>query len=280
MAGFWGMTDGKFSTLPGLYSDLFRETVLGLGIDDVVAGIVIPKIDPGKGSVKPSAIDVDPEVTNEVFDSPTDTSDPIRLTWTKTVCWLIEDGFLLNTFRGGFTFSGDIPDPTVVFTGADPKPKPDDKFEGVLGLTLEAGSDAAVIDGRGSLGAFGVCSSRGRSVLYAPFVIRAVFDLGMADEDEVGILDFESGRFADVFDLTLFDRADDCSIGATSGRLGGLKWELYEAMLSPVFVWPAKATPNKGTRVEYYEQARVLLIVITSRRKSVMLISTILYVLR
>ena len=49
-------------------------------MDDVVGGIVIPKIDPGKGSVKPSGIGVDPEVTNEVFDSPTDDSDPIRLT--------------------------------------------------------------------------------------------------------------------------------------------------------------------------------------------------------
>ena len=85
-----------------------------------------------------------------------------------------------------------------------------------------------------------MCSSWGRSALYAPFVIRVVFDLGRDDgdddDDDVGILDFEGGRFVDIFDLTLFGRADDWSIGAASGRLGGLKWELYEAMSSPVFV--------------------------------------------
>jgi hypothetical protein len=58
-------------------------------MDDVVVdmlGIAIPRIDPGEGSVNPSGIDEDPEVTNEVFDSLLDDSDPIRPTLTKAEC--------------------------------------------------------------------------------------------------------------------------------------------------------------------------------------------------
>jgi hypothetical protein len=76
---------------------------------------------------------------------------------------LIEDGFLLSTFRVGFAFSGELPEPAVALTEVDPKPKPDGRSEGAFCL---AGSGPAAKDGLGngfrrfsSFCAFDVCSS-------------------------------------------------------------------------------------------------------------------------